>query len=170
MRTWACRLACLKIGRLHSRFPGIRLCQKRFLSLHLLCIRVVPVLVPVRPNPVALSRVLLRVLVPRGRVIGILIPPRLVIGGNAVGITKCVHFIKKTASLFFFFLKVCLENLLPISITKFVNVKRLNPSPFVERLVRKFTSRFWRECLLPPLPPVFCVSVSCRFLLYIAGR
>ena len=161
MRTWVCRLACLRIGRLHSRFPGIRLYQKRYPSLHLLCIGVEPVLVPVRLSPVALSKVLLRVVVPRGRVIGILIPPRLVIGGNAVGITKCVHFIKRLHPSPF--LKVCLKNLPPISITKFVNVKRLNPSSFVDRLARKFTSRFRWECPLPPLPPGFCVSVSATF-------
>ena len=52
------------------------------------------VLVPVRLNPVALSRVLLRVLALRGRVIGVLPPPKLVIGGSAVGTTNCVHFKK----------------------------------------------------------------------------
>ena len=107
MRTWVCRLVCPRIGRLLSRFLGVRLYLKRFPNLRLLCIRVQPVLVPVRLSPVALSKDLLRVVVPRGIVIGPLITPRLVIGGRAVGITKCV------------------------------NVNRLNLSPFVERLCAK---------------------------------
>ena len=107
MRIWVCRLVCRRIDRLLSRFPGIRPYPKRFLNLHLRCIRVQPVLVPVRLSLVGLSKVLLRVVVPRGIVIGPLITPRLVIGGNAVGITKCV------------------------------NVKRLKPSPFAGRLRAK---------------------------------
>ena len=110
MRTWACRLVCLRRGPLHPPPLGIRPCQKRFLSLHPLCIRGVPVLVPVRLNPVALLKALPRVLAPRGRVIGIPPPPRLVIGGSAVGTINCVHF-KLRMNAFLLFKKrkcVCL--------------------------------------------------------------
>ena len=98
MRVWACRLACLKIGPLSPPHLGTRLCQKRSLNLHHLCIRGELVLVPVRLNPVALSKVLPRVLAPRGGVIGILRLLRLVIGSNAGGTNKlcefqnCMHF------------------------------------------------------------------------------
>ena len=105
MRVWACRLACLKIGPLSPPHLGIRLCQKRSLNLHHLCIRGELVLVPVRLNPVALSKVLPRVLAPRGGVIGTLRLLRLVIGSNAGGTNKlcefqnCVHFDFKNESV-----------------------------------------------------------------------
>ena len=98
MKIWACRLACLRIGPLPLPHLGTRLCQKRSLNLHHLCIRGELVLVPVRLNPVALSKVLPRVLAPRGGVIGIPLLLRLVIGSNAGGTNKlcafqnCVHF------------------------------------------------------------------------------
>ena len=50
--------------------------------------------VPVRLNPAALLKVLLRVLARRGRVIGALPPPKLVTGGREDGTTNCVHFKK----------------------------------------------------------------------------
>ena len=94
MIIWACSMVCLRRGPPYPHPREIWLDQKRLLSLHLLCIRVVPVSVPVRLNPVVLSGAPPRGLHPRGTVIGILPPPSLVIGGGAVGTNNCVHLKK----------------------------------------------------------------------------
>ena len=119
------------INWVRSRVPrGIRLCKKRPPSLHLRRIKAVLVSVPVRLSPAALLKVLLRLLARRGRVIGVLPPPRLVMGGRENGTTNYVYF-KNGISV-----NVCISK-------KWISVK-------------EYISKRMMVCTLATLPSCFC--------------
>ena len=85
------RVARLWVGRLSNRLVRVLLQLRKFLNPRLPFVRLLLALVTVLTTPVVLLRGRLRVVVPRGRVIGILIAPNPGTGRVAAGANKYVN-------------------------------------------------------------------------------